>query len=395
MEALRIGHSAQQYPEQRNIIGKVSGAEYKLCRDYYSIAPRLLSLVSINGSPEWVADRPFRFRDFGLNRVDCLHFFNGVNYSQTPWVATFETFIPRFLKVLRNHSNHPEVLQSCSKTRKALECLASDYCLGLFALSNSALELQAQFLDIFPDRKDRILSKTQVLHPPQPVLSETAVASYPFELGGSLTFMLVGHQFFSKGGREILDALATVRKKNCIDIRLILVSELRTDQYVTMTDEKDVIRVKDFIDENAGWIEYYESLPRAEVLEKMQECDVGMLPSHAETYGYSVLEFQACARPVITTDVRAFPEINNNECGWVIAVPKRVIGGEAFYETVRQREVLSRTISDGIASVLEEILNSPDLIIRKGARAYERIRRDHSPEAYSARLTQVYEKALN
>ena len=107
MDALTIGHSAQQYPEQRNIIGKVAGADYKLCRDYYSLASSLLSLAHLRGAPEWVADRPFRFQDFGLNQVDCLHFFNGVNYSRTPWVATFETFIPRFIDVLRNHSPHP------------------------------------------------------------------------------------------------------------------------------------------------------------------------------------------------------------------------------------------------------------------------------------------------
>lgn len=274
-----------------------------------------------------------------------------------------------------------------------MECLALDNCIGLFALSNSAFELQAQFLDIFPDMKASILSKTQVLHPPQPVMSEADLASYPYERGSSLTFMLVGHQFFSKGGREILDALTTLRKSSDIDIRLILVSALRTDQYVTMTDEKDVNRVKAFLDENVEWIEYYESLPYSRVIDKMQECDVGMLPSHAETYGYSVLEFQACARPVITTDIRAFPEINGDDCGWIIPVPKRVVGGEAYYKTVEQREVLSNSIANGISAVLKEILIDPDLIKRKGKRAYERIRREHAPDAYGARLSQVYEKA--
>jgi hypothetical protein len=39
MDALRIWHSAQQYPEQTNVIGKVAGADYS-AGNYYSLASR-------------------------------------------------------------------------------------------------------------------------------------------------------------------------------------------------------------------------------------------------------------------------------------------------------------------------------------------------------------------
>lgn len=395
MCSLRIGHSAQQYPEQRNIIGKVSGADYKLCRDYYSLASSLLSLTHLRGAPEWVADRPFRFQDFGLNQVDCLHFFNGVNYSRTPWVATFETFIPRFIEVLRNHSRHPERLQSSPRTKKAIECLASDSCIGLFALSNSAYDLQASFLELFPDQRTPILDKTEVLHPPQTVATGSiGQLSYPFEQGREIRFMLVGHHFFRKGGQEILRAFQSVRKSTGAALSLCVVSALRSDQYAARADEKDILRVREFISANNDWIEHYPSLPSSEVLRKMAECDVGLLPSYAETYGYSVLELQSHGRPVITTDVRAFPEINSNHCGWLLNVPKREVGGEAYFQTAEDRERLSNAIEKGLVRVLQDIIKNPSQIREKGEKALKRIRNQHDPDNFGKMLETVYRKAL-
>ncbi len=49
----------------------------------------------------------------------------------------------------------------------------------------------------------------------------------------------------------------------------------------------------------------------------MRTADIGMLPSYADTYGFSVLEAQA-GNAVITTDIRALPEVNNPAVGWLI-----------------------------------------------------------------------------
>ncbi|PSF04858.1 hypothetical protein C7H09_17695 [Marinobacter fuscus] len=395
MGPLRIGHSAQQYPEQRNIIGKVAGADYKLCRDYYSLASSLLSLTHLKGTSGSVADRPFKFQDFGLNRVDCMHLFNGVSYSRTPWVATFETFIPRFIEVLRNHSSHPERLQSSPFIKRAIESLVSDSCIGLFALSKSAYELQAGFLELFPDQRTRILDKTEVLHPPQTVSTRSfGQLSYPFEQGREIRFMLVGHHFFRKGGQEILRAFQSVRNSTGAALSLCVVSALRSDQYAARADEKDTLQVREFISANNDWIDYYPSLPSFEVLEKMAECDVGLLPSYAETYGYSVLELQSHGRPVITTDVRAFPEINSNHCGWLLNVPKRQLGGEAYFRTPEEREMLSRAIEEGLVRVLEDIIEKPSQIREKGEKALKRILDHHDPENFGKTLETVYRKAL-
>ena len=63
------------------------------------------------------------------------------------------------------------------------------------------------------------------------------------------------------------------------------------------------------------WISYVPKLTNNETLELMKKSHIGLLPTYADTYGYSVLEFQAAGCPVITTNVRALPEINNNNLG--------------------------------------------------------------------------------
>jgi glycosyltransferase involved in cell wall biosynthesis len=388
MTHLKIGHAAQQYPEVRNIIGCVEGASYHLCRDYYSMLRRLAP------SSDRFFDQQFQFRDFGLNRVDCLHLFNGINYSRTPWVTTYETLMPRFRHVLNNRTSDTERIHSSAATKRALSLLASKQCKGLIALSQSARQIQGQFLEHFPEFKAEIESKTIVLHPPQKSLIDaSAELSFPHESTGKVTFMLVGHQFFRKGGREVIDALVEVRRGSDIDVRLLIVSRLMPDSYASATGNEDARRFRALIEENRGWIEFHEVLPNAAILEKMRRCDVGLLPSYAETYGYSVLEFQACGRPVITTDIRAFPEINSSDRGWLVPVNKREVGGEAYFQSDQDREALSVAIKQGLINVFEDILANPHQIRDKGVRALAHIVSHHNQKYYGQALEAMYRRA--
>jgi glycosyltransferase involved in cell wall biosynthesis len=146
--------------------------------------------------------------------------------------------------------------------------------------------------------------------------------------------------------------------------------------------------------ENADWITHYPWLTNQEVLEEIRHSDVGLLPSFAETYGYSVLEFQASGRPVITTDVRAFPEINNDNCGWLIPVRKQEIGGEAFYGSLEERLRLSSDIERGLRAVLDEIIGNPEVVLTKGVRSLMRVQAEHNPVCYGKRIETVYKETL-
>jgi glycosyltransferase involved in cell wall biosynthesis len=125
----------------------------------------------------------------------------------------------------------------------------------------------------------------------------------------------------------------------------------------------------------------------------MKTCDVGLLPTYADTYGLSVLEAQACGLPVITTDVRALPEINNADVGWLIRVPKNELG-EALYSTLEERERLSLQIQSGLEAIVRNIVADPSVIYIKALKSLERIREMHDPTVYAQKLREIYQEAL-
>jgi glycosyltransferase involved in cell wall biosynthesis len=394
MTHLKIGHAARQYPEVRKIIGCVVGSSYHFCRDYYSMLRRFGPLLGVDPSSDRFFDQQFQFRDFGLHGLDCLHLFNGINYSRAPWVTTYETLIPRFRHVFTNHTSDTEQVRSSAYTKRALSLLASETCKGLIALSESARQIQSRFLGHFPEFKDDIENNTIVLHPPQKPLADCdAELTFPFGNSGKISFMLVGHHFFRKGGKEVVDALAEVRHRDGSDFRLVIVSRLEPDSYASSSDVDDVKRLRALINENGDWIEHHEVLSPEGVLEKMQSFDVGLLPSYAETYGYSVLEFQACGRPVITTNVRASPEINNVDRGSLITVNKREIGGETYFWNDKDRAALSASIKKEMKIIVEDILANPQQIRDKGALALAHILSHHNQKRFGQSLEALYRRA--
>jgi len=129
------------------------------------------------------------------------------------------------------------------------------------------------------------------------------------------------------------------------------------------------------------------------VLELLKQAEVGLLPSYADTYGLSVLEAQACGKPVITTDIRALPEINPETAGWLIKVPKNELG-EALYTTPEERAELSNEIQTGLEAIVRSIIDDPSQIAIKGTAALARIRQQHDPQMYAEALRQIYHLAL-
>ena len=395
MKNIRIGHASQLYPEQRNIINKVQQAEYFLLHDAFW---GLKKIRNISGAswllPKKAKDAEFKFCDFNVNRVDLIHLFNTVSFSSTPWVSTFETIIPRFKVALACRDSNPERIRNDPEVLSALEALSSDSCKNIIAISQATEIMQNNFLDLFPEYKKAITLKQTVIHPPQPVMIEHAKNYKSFDALNPIKLLLVGHQFFRKGGREILDALTHIRKTTNFPISLTIISKLGTDDYATCTTKNDVLFIKQFISDNRNWITYHPELPHPEVVNLMKQCDIGLLPSYAETYGYSILEFQACGCPVITTDIRAFPEINNNDIGWLIPIPKRP-DGEARYREPGGKEKIFDAITNGINRILSEIINDEEIIATKGRKALERIKLEHCPNKYEEKLLEIYNRALN
>lgn len=389
---MKVGYYGENYSSKRNIINIVQHLDYVKVHDLNKVLVYVYNKLP-NRSFD-TNDMRFSFNDFNLNRVDILHFFNTVSFGKTPWITTFETILPRFRSTLSSHHGRKctySALIQEKKIAKALEALSSASCKKLIAMSECNLSMQKEFLRHFPQYCSEIEHKLTCLHPPQEVFVND-FDSKRLVLDEEIRFMFVGSSFFRKGGMEILEAFSELRRNNGYNVKLTLISSLTIDNYATKEKEEDVQTAKVMI-QNSDWIDYYRYLPNQKVLELMKASHVGLLPTYADTYGYSILEFQASGCPVISTDVRALPEINNNEIGWQIKIPKNYLG-EAIYTTKEDRLEIGRAIKKGIKTAVLEIFENREIISNKANAAVKNIRNKHSPEEFSRRIAQLYHRAL-
>lgn len=366
---INVGYIHQGYPERRNIID-VHHAQFKhmKCFDVYKIADYLN--FKLKSKTNLFYHNSFNDR-WCKNKPDIFHFFNMVNYGKSNWVATFETMLPRY----ENGDTHFSI---------AIQAMAKKNCKQLIAMSDFNFNMQKEFLlNEFPKQASDILSKTIVLFPPQKSLVN---ACFKHELGNRLKVLFVGHDFFRKGGRELYKAIETLNSKGA-EIHLTIVSKVDTDAFITKTTAHDKQEWKRKISESK-FCTYFESKPNHEVMSMMKEHHVFAVPSLQETFGYVVLEAQACAIPVLTTSIRAFPEINNNDCGFVVDIPQDT-RGVANVQKHGYGEI-SELLTNGIIKQLNTALDQIDIIQSKGEKALERIQVAHSPATYADKLWKIY-----
>lgn len=317
--------------------------------------------------PTW---KSFFFRPF--NRA--LFFgFNTIRVDGGPFVVFFETTLPRIPAERR-------LLRA-----RQIPSLSSEKCKAIIAISQCAHDLQ-QNLNLGH-------RNIEVLHPPQKVLvAPTWVKK--FNKMDIVRFFFVGRDFARKGGIEILRALDGLKPSNW---QLTIVSNFQIADYATQytLNEQTSLRkeIEDILKRNRMQIEVYHDLPNEEVLRLMQTSHVGLLPTWHDTYGYSVLEMQASGLPVITTDVRALPEINNPRCGWVLPVGEEFGAKISPLKSKEQRIEFSRSLERQLSETIETVLTMPqaDLLALSKAAA-NRIEREHNPVTHKARLLSIIEE---
>lgn len=306
---------------------------------------------------------------------DLLHLVNRISFRREPWVVSFEHYLPRW----------------DSSSKIGLRRLAGRDCKRLIAWSDFAFRRQESVLRQFPDFRDVIRAKMIVLHPPEsPTISDYEQKQLPDD---AITFAFVGRDFFRKGGLEMLRAFKRIHEHHC-HTRLTIVSSFQFGDYASQSSEREVREAKRLCDALKGTVTVHGELPNSQVLELFSRSHVALLPTYDDTYGFSVLEAQGAGCPVVTTDVGALPETNNDSVGWVVRVPKNELG-IALRKTHQEREVLSKVIEDGVFAVFEDVCNHAHLVKAKGMRALQRITRDHSPASRARRLEAIYDEAMS
>jgi glycosyltransferase involved in cell wall biosynthesis len=276
IRSILVGTNHRDYNSIRNFSGLSSNAfSFKKTYDLLTLPRFLLGKVPIR-LPDY-ARRVFGTLhcDFGLFGVQVMHLFNAVSVSRTPWVVTFEHAVP-----LWN-------LQS----RFGFRLLAGPRCKKVIAMSQCANDIECHYLNGFPELEGRIRDKMVILHPPQEV-NLGDVGEKP-RGDGAIRMTIVGHLFYLKGGREILLALdRLVREGEAV--KLNIVSLMQRDTYAARPTDEDVRLVRELLERLRLRIRHYPQLTNRQVIDLYRNSDLGLLPSYAETYGYSVLEAQSC-----------------------------------------------------------------------------------------------------
>ncbi len=391
----RVGIYSDSYPDQRMILNKVSDCEYVWIRNRRETAARGLRFLGrkIPGLTQrefyaqgvhFTLDTPFR------EDLDVIHTFNRVCIGdRNRWIATFEKTFPEYFS---DETTIPRALM-----KKRLPLLLSDRCLALLPMSRWAYDYECRFLSCFadPDEQRSVIGKTEILYPPQEAVAEEEEIEARYGRKGKLRIFYVGSQMKRKGGIELLLALDRLRKEYD-HFMAVVVGDIH-NEYCSFCLDPDEKKNVERILSGADWLEYHPRMQNERVIQNAREADLGVLPTMGDTFGFSVLEMQACGCPVITTDRQTMPEINREDCGWILDTSgAELIHGDDFaHYTKKEVSELSEIVREQLVRTLSGILEHPDCMKEKAFLALRRIRENHDPEAYSARLSEIYRSALS
>lgn len=376
---MRIGYVNPEYGARRNIIGCCSECDYIRVRSFKSAFEKIKAKVGLST----LGLSPYYFcggfaADF--RKVDLYHFWNNVALwpCKTPYITSFEAELPR--KFVKG-----------ALFDRAVKSLLSNQCRHLIAFSEYAKNTTLEYARLHGFSE--ISRKISVHLPPQELLctsKEINMKVGDFKKKGGVRLVFCGKDFFRKGGSEIVKALLKVRKE--FEVEAFLIGDYEHVDYASSWDVDSADEMRTIFANNEGWLHHYKSMNNQDMLSLAKTCHIGLLPTRHDTFGYSLLEFQACGLPCITTDVCSLPEVNNNDVGWMIKACESNDERVGF-STPDKLKGLSRIIESGLVTKLCEALSKPDIIIEKGIRAIESISKNHSPEKYGDFLGVLYEKA--
>lgn len=288
---MKIGLLKEEYPEKRCITYQKDTGDNK-----YVLTPekqkqpsklgkfslRVLNHIKwrlgMKSGTNWDKTAVIRKKNItGIERVDCLHTFNVIpDIGDTPWCCTFESEVPVTTDLLgRPWEKNPDWHSRFSKNSlRLLKLCARRNCLGLIAISTSAYVIQKELIlrsDLKEEEKQAILQKLVCIHPPQRLLITEEEYQNKFSSPETVNFILVGHDFFRKGGMQVLLALNGLYEQGMRNFRFIIVSKLVYIADHTGSATKENYDAAMAIIENSDWIDYYPELSNEKVLEMMKK----------------------------------------------------------------------------------------------------------------------------
>jgi glycosyltransferase involved in cell wall biosynthesis len=115
-------------------------------------------------------------------------------------------------------------------------------------------------------------------------------------------------------------------------------------------------------------LSFHGALPHAEVLQRIADCDVFVLPSHTEGFPNVVVEAMAMSRAIIGTPVGAIPDMLGDGAGILVSVNEPT----------------------ELASTLLRLMNDPDTRERLGRAALLKAHKEYSLDHVYSRYEQLW-----
>lgn len=390
---MKIGYTNDSYPEKRTILNNNPNQLIRLKSfNHYYIGAVQKRIPFLNKYSKTV----FYESICHTNQVEGVHFFNSITSKDVPWISTYETCIPRLshMSFLKGSGEPSQQRKELKEAEKYVKVLAEDNCKKIIALSKNNEQIQKNFLSFFPQYKTKILKKMVQLYPPQPQLVNRSFVEKK-KNGTPIRFIFVGKFFNIKGGNEIVDVFYKIYQETNYPFELLLVSleDMKNFVFKDFSDSEQYLNETKEKIKNCPSISLVSYIENTKLLDLLKEYDVGLLPTWADTFGYSVLEMQASGCPVITTNVRALDELNNENTGWKINLTLDQ-NKEVQIQSIEDKEMLRQSMQRQLEKVVLDILKNPEQIKQKSLQSYDHVMKQHSTEEYYKALNQIYEEAF-
>ena len=390
---MKIGYTNDSYPERRTFLeNNPNELTFLKSFNHYYIGAVQKRIPFLKKSSKTVFYETIQ----GSPNVDGIHFFNSITKSTIPWISTYETCIPRLntMSFLKGTGLVDQQQKERQHAEKYVKILANDACKKIIALSKINQKMQEDFLDFFPDYKEKITEKMMQLYPAQKKLVSREFVENK-SINNPIRFLFVGKFFNLKGGNEIVDVFHKIYQETDYQFELTLVSleDMNNHAFGKYTDSPEYFESTKHKIETCPSIELVHYIENTELLEKMKSYDVGILPSWSDTFGYSILEMQASGIPVISTNVRAFEEINNEKVGWMIHLPVSKYK-EIHFDSLGDKCNQRNSMQQQLEAIVLDILAHPEQTKEKSLAAYDQVTNQHSIEDYFQKLNQVYEESF-
>jgi glycosyltransferase involved in cell wall biosynthesis len=373
----RIGVPHDDYNTRRNILDSLPEAFVRV---------RPWTLGRARSAVRWRLTGRIRRREhFSFTEpftpdVDLFHFWNCVADVRRPWATTFEQTIPLW------DTDDPHDL------RRGMRLALRDDCRRLIAFSRAALsDATAQWHKLLPAADtDALIQKTEVLLPPQHVLERPAVDDEP----AVVRFAFVGKEFYRKGGLEALEALHSLYAAGRQDWRGTVIGDLDSHgDYASHTSVAAKTRALELLERLGPLVTFRPTpVPHGEVADLLKRADFYLLPTYADTFGYTALEAQACGAVVLASDVGSLPEFVSEQTGVVVPLRHRLQGWRIPAGKVTDvKAEFTELVRTAVAQCLDMPV-SQRTILRDSATL--QLRAHHDPARHAARLRGLYAEML-